>query len=120
MTQSDPTSLGGIIHTYQKYDPAEFPNPSTAAPDMVSPAFEHMLMYGEMGQFSDEDLANAVKLDISQIAGLGPSLESLKKKLLEFAMTWGKPILKRKLKNTPNALSCWKRLLSRVIDLNGW
>ena len=83
MTQSDPTSLGGIIHTYQKYDPAEFPNPSTAAPDMVSPAFEHMLMYGEMGQFSDEDLANAVKLDISQIAGLGPSLESLKKKLLE-------------------------------------
>lgn len=83
MTQSDSTSLGGIIHTYQKYDPVEFPNPSTAAPDLVSPAFEHMLMYGEMGQFSDEDLANAIKLDISQIAGLGPSLESLKKKLLE-------------------------------------
>lgn len=82
MSTSKPTSLGGIIHTYQKYDPVEFPSPTAAAPDMVSAAFEHMLTYGEMREFSEEELANAVKLDINQIAGLGPSLESLKKKLL--------------------------------------
>ena len=79
---TSPHSLGGIIHTYQKYDPVAFPSPSEAAPDMVSPAFEHMLAFGEMGEFSEEQLANAVKLDIRQIAGMGPSLESLKKKLL--------------------------------------
>lgn len=82
MSISKPTSLGGIIHTYQKYDPVEFPSPTAAAPDMVSAAFEHMLTYGEMREFTEEELANAVKLDINQIAGMGPSLESLKKKLL--------------------------------------
>jgi hypothetical protein len=40
-------------------------------------------MYGDMSQFSDEDLAKAIKLDISQIKGFGPSIESLKRKLLE-------------------------------------
>ena len=82
-TSSDPYSLGGIIHTYQKYDPVEFPSPSATPPDLVSPAFEHMLMYGEMGEFTEEQLANAVKFDITQIAGMGASLESLRKKLLE-------------------------------------
>lgn len=83
MSTLDPRPLGGVIHTYQKYDPAEFPSPTTPPPDMVSPAFEHMLMYGDMGQFSEEDLAKAIKLDISQIKGFGPSIESLKRKLLE-------------------------------------
>ena len=58
--------LGGIIHTYQKYDPIEFPSPSAQQPDLVSSAFEHMLMYGEMGEFSEADLANAVKLEIGR------------------------------------------------------
>ena len=74
MSKPTTANLGGIIHTYQKYDPVEFPSPSAPPPDMVSSAFEHMLMYGEMGEFSEEDLANAVKLDIRQIAGMGPSL----------------------------------------------
>lgn len=80
---SQPQSLGGVIHTYQKYDPAQFPSPTQPPPDLVSSAFEHMLAYGDMRELTEEELANAVKLDISQIAGLGPSLESLKRKLLE-------------------------------------
>ncbi|GDY06947.1 hypothetical protein LBMAG52_04330 [Planctomycetia bacterium] len=76
-------SLGGVIHTYQRYDPRNFPPPSQPPPDLVSPAFEHMLEYGDMSELTDEELARAVHLDIRQIAGLGPSLESLKKMLLE-------------------------------------
>ena len=76
-------SLGGVIHTYQRYDPKNFPPPSQPPPDLVSPAFEHMLEYGDMSELTDEELARAVHLDIRQIAGLGPSLEALKKMLLE-------------------------------------
>jgi uncharacterized protein with von Willebrand factor type A (vWA) domain len=69
--------LGGIIHTYQKYDPVEFPSPTAPPPDLVSPAFEHLLAYGSTRRLSEEELARAVHLDPSQIAGLGPSLEAL-------------------------------------------
>lgn len=75
--------LGGVIHTYQRYDPKNFPPPTQAPPDLVSPAFEHMLMFGDLSELTDEELARAVHLDIRQIAGLGPSLESLKRMLLE-------------------------------------
>jgi uncharacterized protein with von Willebrand factor type A (vWA) domain len=78
-----PESLGGIIHSYQRYDPQNFPSPTQPPPDMVSPAFEHMLAYGDMRELTEEELANAVHLDISQIAGMGPTLESLRKMLLE-------------------------------------
>ncbi len=70
-------SLGGVIHTYQKYDPKTFPSPTEPPPDLVSPAFEHMLMYGDMRELTDEELARAIQLDPSQIMGLGPTLESL-------------------------------------------
>src|SRR6476660_7966164 len=83
-------TLGGGIHTYQRYDPARFPSPTQPPPDVVSPAFEHLLMFGSMRELTDEELARAVRLDPSQIAGLGPSLESLiemlrerKRKILE-------------------------------------
>jgi len=69
--------LGGIVHTYQQYDPANFPPPSQAPPDAVSPAFEHMLQWGGMREFTEEELANAIRLDPGQFAGLGPSLESM-------------------------------------------
>jgi uncharacterized protein with von Willebrand factor type A (vWA) domain len=69
--------LGGIIHVYQKYDPKECPSPTAPPPDMVSPAFEHLLHYGSMRHLTEEELARAVHLDPSQIAGLGPSLEAL-------------------------------------------
>jgi uncharacterized protein with von Willebrand factor type A (vWA) domain len=69
--------LGGIIHTYQKYDPVHFPSPTTPPPDLVSPAFEHWLYHGSSRRLSEEELARAVHLDPSQIRGLGPTLESL-------------------------------------------
>jgi uncharacterized protein with von Willebrand factor type A (vWA) domain len=71
------TKLGGVIHTYQKYDPKSFPSPTQPPPDVVSNAMEHMLRYGNMRQLTDEELARAIHLDPSQIKGLGPSLESL-------------------------------------------
>jgi uncharacterized protein with von Willebrand factor type A (vWA) domain len=80
---SDRDHLGGIIHTYQKYDPAEFPSPTAEPPDLVSPAFEHFLMYGNMRELTEEELARAVHLDPSQIRGFGPSLEALMEMLRE-------------------------------------
>lgn len=76
-------TLGGVIHTYQKYNPAEFPSPTQPPPDLVSTAFEHALMYGGYRELSEEELARAVKLDPSQIAGLGPSLDMLRAMLEE-------------------------------------
>jgi uncharacterized protein with von Willebrand factor type A (vWA) domain len=82
--------LGGVIHTYQKFDPTEFPSPTAPPPDMVSPAFEHLLYYGNTRRLTEEELARAVRIDPSQIRGLGPSLEALmemlrqrKRKILE-------------------------------------
>jgi len=69
--------IGGIIHTYQKYDPRNFPSPTQPPPDMVSPVFEQMMMYGGRRRLTPEELARAVRLDPSQIAGLGPSLDAL-------------------------------------------
>ena len=69
--------LGGIVHTYQQYDPANFPPSTGASPDLVSPVFEHMLHWGSMREFTEEELANAIRLDPGQFPGLGPSLESL-------------------------------------------
>jgi len=81
---------GGIIHTYQRYDPREVPGPYQPPPDVLSGAFEHMLAFGSMRELTEEELARAVRLDPSQIAGLGPSLEALiellrerKRKILE-------------------------------------
>src|ERR1700678_1979751 len=82
--------LGGIIHTYQKYDPVECPSPTAPPPDMVSSAFEHLLQYGSTRRLTEEELARAVHIDPSQIRGLGPSIEALramlearKRKILE-------------------------------------
>lgn len=76
-------TLGGVIHTYQKYDPVRFPSPTEPPPDMVSAAFEHMLMFGERRELSEEELARAVRLDPSQIQGLGPSIDALRAMLEE-------------------------------------
>jgi len=75
--------LGGIIHTYQKYDPKEFPSPTRPPPDVVSGAFEHLLAYGSLRELTDQELARAVRIDPSQIAGLGPSLDALMEMLRE-------------------------------------
>src|SRR5215469_8817233 len=70
-------TLGGVIHTYQKFDPVNFPSPTAPPPDMVSPAFEHLLFYGNTRRLTEEELARAIRIDPSQIRGFGPSLEAL-------------------------------------------
>jgi uncharacterized protein with von Willebrand factor type A (vWA) domain len=70
-------TIGGVIHTYQRYDPARFPSPTQPPPDVVSPVLEHMLMFGERRELTEEELARAIRLDPSQIAGLGPSIDAL-------------------------------------------
>ncbi|QDV65811.1 vWA domain-containing protein [Crateriforma conspicua] len=75
--------VGGVIHAYQKYDPVQFPPPSAPPPDLVSSAFEQAMMYGNYRELTEEELANAVRLDPSQIAGLGPSLDMLRAMLEE-------------------------------------
>jgi len=76
-------SLGGIVHTYQRYDPARIPPPRPPAADLVSPAMEHLLEFGSIDELTEEQLAEAVILDPEQIKGLGPSLDSLKRQLEE-------------------------------------
>ena len=76
-------SVGGIVHIYQKFNPSEFPSPTAEAPDLVSGAFEHALAYGKYRELSEEELARAIRLDPSQISGLGPSLDSLRQMLEE-------------------------------------
>lgn len=68
---------GGMIHTYRGYDPQRFPMPAAEAPDLVTPVLDHMMAYGSLDELTPEQLAEAVELDPSQIAGLGPSLSSL-------------------------------------------
>ena len=69
--------LGGVVHTYQGYDPQRIPSPTQPPPDTLSPALDHLLMYGDLRELTEDELARAVKLDPSQIAGLGPSLDAL-------------------------------------------
>src|SRR5436305_7252663 len=83
MEPQEKQTPGGIVHTYQRYDPVNFPGPTAPPPDLVSPLFDHLLMYGGSDEFTEEQLANAVHLDASQIAGLGPSLQAIKEMLLE-------------------------------------
>ena len=80
---TDRNHLGGVIHTYQQYDPARFPSPTQPPPDLVSGAFEHMLAFGSMRELTEEELARAVRIDPSQIQGLGPSIDALIAMLLE-------------------------------------
>lgn len=72
-----PHHLGGVIHTYQKYDPIAFPSPAQPPPDVASSALEYLLMFGGMRELTDEQLARAVRIDPRQIAGFGPSIEAL-------------------------------------------
>ena len=83
MSKQAPRPLGGIIHAYQRYDPQNIPSPLAESPDVLSGAFDHVLAYGNLRELTEEELARAVKLDPGQIAGLGPSLDSLIARLRE-------------------------------------
>jgi len=83
-------TLGGILHSYQRYDPARIPPPRPPQVDLVTPTMEHMLEFGDLDDLTEEQLADAVILDPEQIKGLGPSLmrmieelEDRRRKLLE-------------------------------------
>jgi len=67
-------TLGGIVHSYQRYDPVRIPPPRPPQIDLVTPAMEHMLEFGDIDELSEQQLAEAVMLDPEQIKGLGPSL----------------------------------------------
>ncbi len=75
--------VGGVVHTYQKYDPKNIPSPTQPPPDFVSPMMEHMLQYGSMRELTEEEMAKAIRLDPSQFAKLGPSLDKIRAMLLE-------------------------------------
>jgi uncharacterized protein with von Willebrand factor type A (vWA) domain len=86
--------LGGIIHTYQRYDPVRFPSPTAPPPDLVSPVMEHLLLYGNTRRLTEEELARAIRIDPSQIQGFGASIDALieilrerKRKILETCET---------------------------------
>ncbi|MFT3879494.1 MAG: hypothetical protein QM703_07535 [Gemmatales bacterium] len=74
---------GGVIHTYQKYDPVNFPSPTAEPPDMASAAMEHMLEYGDMHEFTEEELANAIEIDPSQIQGFMFGINNIMQRLRE-------------------------------------
>jgi uncharacterized protein with von Willebrand factor type A (vWA) domain len=73
-----PQPLGGVVQSYLGYDPLRFGSAQPAdASGAARGALEHMLHSGSMRRFSEEDLANAIEIDPSQIAGLGPSIDAL-------------------------------------------
>ncbi|MFG0325934.1 MAG: hypothetical protein ACF8SC_01515 [Phycisphaerales bacterium JB037] len=109
MTPS-PRKPGGLIHAYLGYDPKKFGSPNQPPPDLASPAMEHMLRYGSLRGLSAEELASAVRIDPSQIAGLGPSLESLIRMLEE---------RKRRILETYEARTVQDRALRAVRDRAG-
>ena len=74
-TPSERKAPGGIIHTYLRFDPVRFPSPNQPPPDMIGPAFDHLLSTGSTRRLTEEELARAVKLDPSQLANLGPSID---------------------------------------------
>ena len=75
--------VGGVLHTYSKYDPVKFPSPTQPPPDVVSPLMNQMMQWGSARQLTEEELANAIKLDPEQFANLGPSLDMIKAMLEE-------------------------------------
>ena len=44
---------------------------------MVDAAMDHLMHYGSYRSLTDEELANAIEIDPSQISGLGPSLDAM-------------------------------------------
>lgn len=79
---SERKSIGGVVHTYQKYDPQKFPSPTAEPVDLVSPMMERMLAFGNARPLTEEELARAVKLDPSQFR-LGPNLDMIRAILME-------------------------------------
>ena len=78
-------TLGGIVHSYQKYDPVRVPPPRGPMPDVLSAAMDRLLEFGADGdaEFTAEQLAEAIELSPEDLKNLGPSLDSVRKALEE-------------------------------------
>ena len=78
---SDPahrSKLGGVVHSYLGYDPKQFPSPTKSSEDGIAmAAMDHLMQFGNQVSLTEEELADAIEIDPSQISGLGPSLEAL-------------------------------------------
>ena len=74
---------GGVLHTYQKFDPQKFPSPTQPPPDFVSPIMNQMLAGGSMRELTEEELARAIRLDPEQFKNLGPSIDMMQQQLLQ-------------------------------------
>ena len=70
--------VGGVLHTYTKYDPVKFPSPTQPPPDIISPLMNQMMSWGSARQLTEEEVANAIRLDPEQFKNLGPSLDMIK------------------------------------------
>ncbi len=68
---------------YTKYDPVKFPSPTQPPPDIISPLMNQMMAWGSARQLTQEELANAIRLDPEQFRNLGPSLDMIKAMLEE-------------------------------------
>lgn len=77
------SKIGGIVHSYTKFDPVRFPSPTQPPPDFVSPLMNQMLAYGSMRELTEEELARAIRLDPEQFQNLGPSLDKIRAMLEE-------------------------------------
>lgn len=75
--------LGGIVHTYQKYDPVRLPGPNQPPPDLVSPLMNQLLAQGRVRSLTEEELAQAIRLTPEQFAGLGPGIDMIRAMLEE-------------------------------------
>ena len=75
--------IGGVVHTYIKYDPMKFPSPTQPPPDFVTPLMDQMLQFGSRRQLTEEELARAVHLDPEQFKNFGPGIDQIQKMLNE-------------------------------------
>lgn len=73
----DRSPPSGLVHAYLGFDPKTFPSPTAPPPDVAGAAFDLAMQFGSLEGLTPEQLASAVRIDASQIAGLGPSLQSL-------------------------------------------
>ncbi|MEZ6092667.1 MAG: hypothetical protein R3C03_00290 [Pirellulaceae bacterium] len=118
---------GGIVHTYQKYDPLKFPSPTQPPPDFVSPLMEQMLAYGSIRELTEEELANAIRLEPGQF-NFGPSLDAIraileerKRRILETYETdsvqqLAKKQFQKAAKNGPQPAERFRKALRVAID----
>ena len=96
---SNKDDLGGIIHTYQKFDPVNFPSPTAPPPDLVSPAFEDLAKWaGRLVESHAEDYVFPAR----EAAGI--EREHPDKERID-----GEKVMMTSLESPDGRASCWRR-----------